>query len=87
MDLFIGTTYNQLCPIEALMAYIAVRGQEEGLFFRFKNNRLLTKGRFVTGIRDALTAAGIDASHSFRIGAAITAAKNGVSADKIQTLG
>ena len=91
VDLFIGRTYNQLCPIEALMAYIAVRGQEEGLFFQFKNNRLLTKGRFVTGLRDALTTAGIDAKkfagHSFRIGAATTAAKNGISADKIQTLG
>ena len=41
-------TYNQLCIVEALMAYVVVRGQEDGLL---KDDRLLTKGRFVASIR------------------------------------
>ena len=63
VDIFVGRTYmyNQLCPVEALMAYVAVRGQEDGLFFHFRDDRLLTKGRFVTSVSEALSAAGIDA--------------------------
>ena len=61
VDIFVGRTYNQLCPVEALMAYVAVQGQDDGLFFHFKDDRLLTKGRFVTSVREALSAAGIDA--------------------------
>ena len=46
-----------------------------------------------TFVVEALTAAGIDAKkyaghmYSFRIGAATTAARKGISAEKIQTLG
>ncbi len=29
VDIFIGRMYNQLCPVEALMAYVAVRGQDD----------------------------------------------------------
>ena len=91
VDIFVGKTYNQLCPVEALVAYMAHRGLEEGFFFRFEDNRLLTKGRFIGQVREALTMAGIDAKkyagHSFQIGAATTAARKGVSSEKIQTLG
>ena len=91
VDIYIGRTYNQICPVEALMAHVAVQGQEDGLLFHFKDNRLLTKGRFMARVREALTAAGINAKkfigHSFHIGAATTAATKGVSAEKIQTLG
>ena len=69
VDIFVGRTHNQLCPVEALMSYVACRGQEDGLFFRFEDNRSLTKGRFITSVREALTSAGIDAKryagHSF----------------------
>ena len=91
VDMFIGGTYNQLCPVEALMAYVAVRGQDDRLFFYFKDDRLLTKGRFVTSVWEALIAAGIDAKkfagHSFQLGATTTAAKKGISAERIQLLG
>ena len=45
----------------------------------------------MAAVKQALSEAGIDASaysgHSFRIGAATTAGKKGVSAEKIKTLG
>lgn len=91
VDIFIGGTYNQLCPVEALMTYVAVRGQDDGLFFNFKDDWFLTKGRFVTSVWEALIAPGIDAKkfagHSFQLGAAATAAKKAISAERIQILG
>ena len=88
---YVGRTDNDLCPVAAILAYIARRGTDSGFFFRFEDGRLLTKDRFVAAVRRALSKAGIDASaysgHSFRIGAATTAGKKGVSAEKIKTLG
>jgi hypothetical protein len=77
VDLFIGTTDNELCPVTAMMAYLAKRGQREGMLFHFEDGRLLTRDCFVAQIRQALTAAKINckpySGHSFRIGAATTA--------------
>ena len=53
--------------------------------------RELTRDRFVSEVRNALTREGLDCSlyagHSFRIGAATTAARNGVQDSLIKTLG
>ena len=60
-------------------------------FFRLEDGRGLMRERFVSKVRKALTMAGLDCSlnagHSFRIGAATTAAKNGVQDSLIKTLG
>ena len=86
-----GRTHNQLCLVEALLAYIAKRGKEQGLLFRFEDKRLLMKERFVTRVRGALSRAGVDeklySGHSFQIGAATTAGRKGLSSEKIQTFG
>ena len=91
MAVYVGRTDNDLCPVVAILAYIACRGTDSGFFFRFKDGHLLTKDRFVAAVRRALSEAGIDASaysgHSFRIGTVTTAGKKGVSAEKIKTLG
>ena len=91
VDIFVGRTRNALCPVEALLAYVARRGTEDGLLFRFEDGRLLTKDRFIKGVRDTLTQAGVEAKqyagHSFRIGAATMAGKKGLPSEKIQTLG
>lgn len=82
VDVFIGTTENKLCPVIAMMAYLAKRGQKEGMLFQFEDSRLLTCDRVVTQVRQAITAAGINckpySGHSFRIRAASTAARRGV---------
>ena len=73
------------------MTYVAIRGKEQGSLFMFKDKRLLTRDRFVARVREALSTAGVNATsysgHSFRIGAATTARRKGLSLEKIQTLG
>ena len=91
IDIFIGKTYNKLCPVTAVLAYMVERGAGPGPFFRFQDGKPLTRMRFVTKIKEALTAAGMDCTaysgHSFRSGAATTAAKQGISDAAIKMLG
>ena len=62
-----------------------------GPLFVFGDGRCLTRPRFVAALRLALGAAGIDArlysGHSFRIGAATTAAIRGIPDSLIKTMG
>ena len=91
VEIFVGRTNNKLCPVSAVLTYLAKRGSQEGMLFRFENGKLLTRDRFVASVREALNAAGIDcksyAGHSFRIGAATAAGKSGLPPATIQTLG
>ena len=91
VDIFIGRTDNELCPVAAMLAFLAKRGQQEGMLFRFKDGKLLTQERFVSRVRSVLTTAGIDckpySGHSFRIGAATAAGRKGLPPVTIQTLG
>ena len=69
VDIFLGRTKNQLCPIEAMLAFLAVRGDKKGFLFTFADGSLLTKGRFITRVRQVLQKAGVDSKqysgHSF----------------------
>ena len=58
--MFVGTTYNKLCLVTAMMVYLAKRGQKKGMLFQFGDSRLLTRDHFVAQVRQALTAAGIN---------------------------
>lgn len=91
VDVFIGRTDSPLCPVAAVLAFMAVRGPGPGPFFKFKNGSPLTRARFVARVREALREAKVDCSaysgHSFRSGAATTAAQKGVSDASIKMLG
>ena len=91
VDLFIGRTGTDLCHVAALLDFISARGPTLGLLFVFKDGRMLTRRDFVDWVREALAKAGIDQTkycgHSFRIGAATTAAAKGVEDCIITTLG
>ena len=91
VDIFVGRTGTDLCPVGALLDYLQVRGATPGALFIFADGRLLTRQRFVDRVREALQRAGVDQSkycgHSFRIGAATTAATKGVEDCIIKTLG
>ena len=91
VQIYIGITSNTLCPIKAMLAYLSMRGQHPGLLFHYLSGSPLTKQRFVADFRSSLTEAGLSSSdyagHSFRIGAATTAAANGIEDSVIQTLG
>ena len=89
--LYIGKGAPDLCPVSAILSYLLVRGRREGPLFMFSDGRFLTRQRFVAAVRDALKVAGIECSkycgHSFRIGAATTAATRGMEDGLIKTLG
>ena len=91
IDLFVGRTSSDLCPVAALWSYLERRGTDSGPLFRFQDGRPLTRPRFVSILREGLQRAGFDeqqyCSHSFRIGAATTAAARGVEDAVIKTLG
>jgi hypothetical protein len=91
VSLFIGRGQSTLCPISAMLQYLAIRSSSPGPLFIFQDNRVLTRELFVSSVHQALSAEGVDSQyykgHSFRIGAATTAAACGLSESLIKTLG
>ncbi len=91
VNVHLGQTGSPLCPIAALLAYIASRRDTPGPFFRDTHGNPLTKGVFVRRICRALTRLGFPAAqfagHSFRIGAATAAVEAGLEDSAIQSLG
>ena len=86
-----GRTNDDLCPVTALLSYLTQRGNSPGPLFQWHNKTPLSKTKFVSHVRLALLRANLPAEkyagHSFRIGAATTAASAGVEDSTIQTLG
>ena len=91
VDLFVGRTRSLLCPVAAVLDFLCVRGTCPGALFVWADGRPLTRSRFAEEVRSALSQAGVDQSqyctHSFRIGAATTAAAKGIEDSIIKTLG
>ena len=88
----IGATATSTCPLRAVQSYVALRrGQPPSPAFVFEDGSYLTRQRLTTSLRELLLAAGLDpdhyASHSFRIGAATTAASAGLPDWQIQAMG
>ncbi len=87
----LGQTGQDICPVGSLLAYLAVRGSTTGPLFRWTSGKALTKSEFVEKFRAVLKSAGVDessyAGHSFRIGAATTAAEKGFEDSTIKMLG
>ena len=86
-----GCTGDPSCPVVEILAYMVLRKPGEGPLFRFKDGRPLTRVHFVSQVREALEQVGIEyskyAGHSFRIGAATTAAARGIQDSLIKTMG
>ena len=59
IDLFMGRTGNDLCPVAALLAYLTDRGAKKGPLFMFEDGRFLTRQRLVDCVRAALHLAGL----------------------------
>ena len=71
--------------------YMMVRGTKPGPFFTRSDGSYMTRDYFVAAVKAVLSEAGFDATkyagHSFRIGAATTAAQQGLQDSLIKTLG
>ena len=89
-DIYVGRGEGPVCPIRALGNFLALRGSSEGPLFTFSDGRPLTLQQLSSTVPSILHAAGYTGSysgHSFRIGAATTAAARGVPDHLIKTLG
>ena len=80
-----------LCPVAHLLAYLQLRGLKGGPLFIFPDGRPITRAHFTAQLRACLRDAALDSryykGHSFRIGAATTAAERGCSESQIQAMG
>ena len=89
--LCLGKTGKDICPIRAVLPYLAKRGAQYGPLFLTANGTYLTRGIFSARLADTLQEAGVDSkgynTHSFRIGAATTANERGISDVNIKMLG
>ena len=85
VTIFLGKTGDILCPVSAMLGYLATATSTS---FRFQDGRSLSRSIFVDQVREALTAVGIStAGYSGHIEAATTAAAAGLSESLIKTLG
>ena len=78
VNISLGRTNNDLCPVVAVLSYISCRGTTDGLLFHFENDSPLTRDAFVKEVLSVLRLAGVNAKHyssqSFCIGVATSAA-------------
>ena len=93
-NITVGATGDEICPVAALFSYLRLRGNTPGPLFQMANGLPLTRTCFVTRFREALEKAGLHSTeshqysgHSFRAGAASTAAAMGMEDSLIKTLG
>lgn len=89
--LCLGRTGSVVCPVKALLPYLAIRGSAPGSLFISASGAPLTRAQFKAHLSATLQKAGLDDSkyntHSFRIGAATSAKAVGISDVHIQLLG
>ena len=92
VTIVLGATGNDLCPVQALFAYLMMRGGAPGPLLMHRDSSRLTRSYFVSKTRTALSELGYCntnrfSGHSFRAGAATTAAAMKVEDSIIKTLG
>ena len=91
INIFLGKTDIAICPVQAVIQYITVHSPNPGPLFMLSEGTPRTRGYLVSLVQAALRRAGLDDScyngHSFRSGAATTAAQQGLQDSLIQTLG
>ena len=89
--ILLARTTSDLCPVTALLSYLSIRPAGPGPLFIYQDGSYLSKAKLGQALNRVLTAAGIDPTfykgHSFRIGAATTAAACGVEDSLIQKMG
>ena len=89
--IFLGKTSSVVRPVTASLHFLSIRQACNETLFVWRDGSPLSHHRFVQEFRVILQAAGLDqsryAGHSFRIGAATSAARAGIPAHLIKMLG
>ena len=86
----IGLGRAPLCAVHALLVYLSVRGNVPGPLFLLANGQPLSRSILTDWLRQIFSTARIEdnfSSHSFRIGAATVASRNGIPDHLMQALG
>ena len=89
-SIHIGLGKYPLCAVHALLAHLAIRGDGPRPLFLCQNGQPLSRTLLTNWLRQIMASAGISgnfSSHSFRIGAATVAGRNGIPDHLIQELG
>ena len=89
-SILLARSDSLLCPVMALMSYLRLRGGADGPLFHFASGSPLSRSRLSSQLRKLLSAAGFHGNyslHSFRVGAATTAASLGFPDHLIKALG
>ena len=92
---YITRSHSEICPFAAMRQYFSYCGLNKSLrdapLFTFKTGQPLTRHSCLKYLRSSLAAAGYQHltfnTHSFRIGAATSAAQAGIPTSKIKLLG
>ena len=91
VSLFLEETDTSLCPVEAILSYLVIRGNSPGPLYIMQDSRRLTRQLFSDSLNDILKELHLDIgsynTHSFRIGAATSAKEAGISDSHIMMLG
>ena len=89
--ILVGKTDQPICPVKAMQTYLGVRSPRPGPLFQYQSGAPLTKDALTSETRQLLSISGFNpsqyAGHSYRIGAATTAASVGLPPWLIKTLG
>lgn len=87
----LGQSQSHICPVAAMHKYLSIRSKIEGPLFHFQSGEALNRSRLTLELRSLLSMGGYCsdefAGHSFRIGAATSAAKAGLPPWLIKTMG
>jgi hypothetical protein len=87
----IASQPGPLCPVAAYLRYSQMRGASKGPLYIFPDKTPVSRAFFTEQLNMALRWARLDPKHykghSFRLGAATTAAANGMSEARIEAMG
>ena len=87
----LGKTTHAVCPVDALVQYLAMRGGTPAPLFLLPNNQSLTGASFRSALKKAFQELHMDHrrfnTHNFRIGAATSAKCVGMSHSHLKALG
>jgi len=90
IKLALGKTDGTVCPVSAILAYLAIRGSQPGALFITENGSILTCHCFSSALTALLADIGLPVNnfntHSFRIGAATSAKQANISDIHIKML-
>lgn len=89
--IYLGKTDQDVCPVAAIIPYLAIRSGNPGPLFILEDGRMLTRQIFKSAIDSVLLEIPLKKecfnTHSFRIGAATSAIDAGIPAVQVKMLG